>query len=161
MSAEAFREVAPETIHEEAPRGLESLEGEIDLIVSLLATAIVAGEVERELVDQATAVFEATIIPSIRENIVEGASTVIGYPLVDAVELVDCIGPEALADTLSWAVGALAYYPSQAHAGDEVHLYADCLGWEADPGNLPPLTAASAVIASFVAALNKYLAGST
>lgn len=83
------------------------------------------------------------------------ASEVVGEVAVDAVELVKCIGAEALGDVAEWAFKTLS---GLEHARPEaLKAFAACMEWNADPQGLPPLTAAAAVVLSLNAAFNKYV----
>ncbi len=83
------------------------------------------------------------------------AAEVIGEAVVDALELVRCMGAEALGESAEWAFKTLAGldYPKP----EALKAFASCMGWSVDPDSLPPLTAAAAVVLSLNAAFNKYL----
>jgi len=132
------------------------LEAEARMIAALLATASVAPDVEGDLLDEAVNLLDFIVLPVVREAIDPAAAGLVGAPLVDAVELAACLGAEPLGDIVSWALAVLSGAPTEGDANG-IDVFADCLGWQEDPGKLPPSLAASAVLVSLVAAANKAL----
>lgn len=126
----------------------------LDLMVSLLAISAV--ENNGALVEEAADLFD-DVLSELRGRVPAESSEVIGYPLVDAVELVECFGGEALYELLSSALQVLLQ-GSHEIPGELVRVYSDCLGWERDPEELPPSIVAGGIVASFTGALNKALA---
>lgn len=128
----------------------------LDLFYSLLGiSAVVRGSVRRETLAYATAVYEE-LLSSVAPLIPEGSTTLINPPLADALELADCIGPEALREVLEWAIYRLHGVPREADLG-MLEAYAECLGWDMGPIGVDEALVAGGVILSFTGSLNKYL----
>ncbi|AFZ70208.1 hypothetical protein Calag_0440 [Caldisphaera lagunensis DSM 15908] len=84
------------------------------------------------------------------------ALKVIGYPLADSVELIDCLGESAIKELLLSAAKILSN--ENAEFDQEVlDIYSDCLGWDKKPSELDKETISIAIFVSFTGALNKWL----
>ncbi len=130
---------------------------EASIISSLLATALLDPESEFDLVAEATEVFQYNVLLPLRGEIDPEAASLIEGPVVDIVELVDCVGPDAIEDAINWAYSVLG----GGFAVDEpeaLDVLADCLGWGISPAEATPVLKASLLIASLTASFNKYLA---
>jgi len=138
--------------------GGEGVEWEAGLTASLLATALLEPSVAVDLVAEATRVFQEGVLFRVAGYIDPEAAKLIEGPVVDVLELVDCVGADVVGDAINWAYGVLTGEAS-APQPEGFEVLADCLGWARDPGELPPSLAASLLIASLTASFNKYLAG--
>lgn len=130
---------------------VEALLDSLELAVSLLAMSVAAHD--KGLIEEAAGLFDE-VIYRLKDHMPEDAARVIGYPLVDALELVECLGGEAVIEALAYAVRVLMETPTEEPV-KLIEVYSDCLGWEGDPQSLPPTVIAGAILASFTAALNK------
>ncbi len=84
------------------------------------------------------------------------ALNVIGYPLADSVEIIDCLGENAVKELLISAAKILSN--ENAEFDQEVlDIYSDCLGWDKKPNELDKETISVAIFVSFTGALNKWL----
>lgn len=140
-------------IGQETDEELQRTLTKLDLVVSLLSIAMV--DDNREMLEEAVGLFDE-ILFELRSRVPSEASQIIGYPLVDALELMDCIGADAVYEILAYAIGTLYLAPVEAPT-KLIDVYSDCLGWASDPSTLPPTIIAGGVVASFTAALNKTL----
>ncbi len=138
------------------------LDAGVELSASLAVSLVVAGLVEPsvadELVAESVEIFEESILLPASPRIRGEASSLLEGPIVDIVELVDCLGGDLVEASLVWAYRVLVEEdPEEPPEG--LGLLADCLGWAAAPEEVDPETAASLVIMSVTASYNKYLAG--
>ncbi|MDP8002969.1 MAG: hypothetical protein RAK17_02130, partial [Caldisphaera sp.] len=84
------------------------------------------------------------------------ALSIIGYPLADSVELIDCLGEAAIKDLLISSAKVLT--GDNAEFNEEVlEIFSDCLGWSKKPNEINKELTAIAVYVSFTGALNKWL----
>lgn len=128
----------------------------LDLFYSLLGiSAVVRGNVRRETLAYAAAVFEE-MLASLSPLIPEEAGSMINPPLLDALEAADCLGPEALREVFEWAVYTLHGVPREADIG-LVEDYAECMGWEMGPIGVDEKIVAGAIILSLTGSFHKYL----
>ncbi len=138
--------------------GLETgIEWEASLFASLVTTALLDRGLEKDLVVEAASIFQEAILPELVGLVDEEAASLIEGPVVDIVELVDCVGGDIVGEALNWAYSVLAGRSVEGEP-EGLDILADCLGWAEDPESLPPSLKASLVIASLIASLNKYLA---
>lgn len=130
----------------------------LTLIPSLLAVSMVVdGSEKLEALEIAADALDSRLW-ELRGQAYRGALDSIGYPMVDAFELVEALGVEGLENVLSYAEIIIE---GRGGRGEdipwEVRVFADLLGWEKDPGELDPETLAYAIILSFTASFNKAL----
>ena len=125
-----------------------------DMIASLLAIAIVSEE-KKDLLYKATELYE-NILARLREDIRPEANKILSGPFVDILELVECLGPDAIYDILAFSIETLTGQETESPL-DRLYVFADCIGWSSDPEHLPTSYTASAVITSLAAAINKAL----
>ena len=129
----------------------------LDLFYSLLGISVVVrGDVRAETLAYASIIYEE-LLNNIKDKIPEGSSAIINPPLVDALELADCIGAEELRAILEWAVYTLYGVLEPIDVG-LLEAYAECLGWERGPIGLDDKILAGGIILSFTGSFNKYLA---
>ncbi|GAB6147992.1 hypothetical protein [Stetteria hydrogenophila] len=149
----------------EATLGLQAAQAspqDVEELASVVAgftgvAAVVGGRVADELVLVAwEALGELTAIAGLGRW-TEQAARVAGESAPDALELVKCLGADALEAAAEWAFKTLAGLHASEAPG-EVEALASCAGWSVEPASLPPLTAAAAVAVTLNAAFNKYLA---
>ena len=152
-------DVAPRGIAEPgAGVGLETgIDWEASLFASLITTALLEKSLEKELVLEAASIFQEAILPELVGLVDGSAASLIEGPVVDIVELVDCVGGDTVGEALYWAYSILVG-KNVENEPENLGIIADCLGWAEDPENLPPSLKASLLIASLIASLNKYLA---
>ncbi|MDM7275849.1 MAG: hypothetical protein P3X22_007050 [Thermoprotei archaeon] len=137
---------------------LESASYPLTLVPSLLAVSMVVdGSEKLEALELAADVLDARLW-ELRGRAYRGALDSIGYPMVDAFELVEALGVEGLENVLSYAESIIEGRKGQSEGIPwEVKVFADLLGWEKDPGELDPETLAYTIIISFTASFNKAL----
>jgi hypothetical protein len=82
--------------------------------------------------------------------------SVIGYPLADVVDLIDCLGERAITSLLVNAVKIFNNEEAEFD-NDVIDIYSDCLGWLKKPSELDKETLAASIFVSFTGALNKWL----
>lgn len=134
---------------------------DVEELVDVLAgftgmAAVVEDRVADELVLVAwEALARLTSSVSLGDN-ASRAVEVIGESGVDVVELVECVGADALGDAAEWAFKALNGDVEPRPGA--VDALASCMGWIEEPGRLPPLTAAAAIVVALNAAFNRYIA---
>lgn len=129
----------------------------VDEILSFLVVASVSdGEAVIDLVSEAVKVFDNAILLAVREGLDEAALYGIEYTGLDAFDLIDCLGGDALSETISWAANTLV--GASASSPESLKAYAECIGIIEDLLSADDKLVASAVIYSFVAAINKLLA---
>ncbi|MEB3773788.1 MAG: hypothetical protein GSR86_02520 [Desulfurococcales archaeon] len=129
----------------------------LDLFYSLLGISVVVrGSVRAETLAYASIIYEE-LLNNLKDKIPEGSSTLINPPLVDALELADCIGAEELRSILEWAVYTL-YGALEPIDIELLEAYAECLGWDRGPIGVDDRILAGSVILSFTGSFNKYLA---
>ncbi len=133
----------------------------VDLAASVAVSLVVAGLLEPDVADEVVAesvsIFEDSILLPASPRIRGEASALLEGPIVDIVELVDCLGGDLVEESILWAYNVLVEGSSEPHP-EELAFLADCLGWSVSPGEVDSETAASLVIMSITAAYNKYLA---
>lgn len=142
-------------VGEEVEGVVEEILSRLDLMVSLLSISLM--EEESEILDNAINLYDEVLF-SIREKIPQESSGVIGYPLVDALELTDCLGPDAIYEILAYAINTLYGLPVETPV-KLIEVFTDCLGWATEPTRLPPTIVAGGILASFTGSLNKALIG--
>ena len=129
----------------------------LDLFYSLLGISVVVrGSVKAETLAYASIIYEE-LLGNVKDKIPEGSSTIINPPLLDALELADCMGAEELRSVLEWAIYTL-YGVMEPVDIELLEAYAECLGWERGPIGLDDKIVAGGVILSFTGSFNKYLA---
>jgi len=132
---------------------LERLDPMVDEMVAFLVVASVSREAREELIEEAVRVFDYALLPAVRQGLDEAALHFIEYTGLDAIDMIDCIGGDALSETISWAVNTLAGIP--VDRPKEVEAYAECAGIRGDLLSADDTLLASAVFYSFVAAINR------
>ncbi|MCS7106828.1 MAG: hypothetical protein NZ902_01800 [Acidilobaceae archaeon] len=130
-----------------------SAEEKLGFVSYLLAAAASLRPGERIHALDAVAEIVDEAIARYRNPAYVEALEAIGYPMVDAFELVETLGAESLEAVLSYAEKALRGEP--AEPPEEVSIYADLLGWTKEPSQLSNTVLASAILISFVASFNR------
>ncbi len=129
----------------------------VDEVLSFLVVASVSdGDAAVDLVGEAVKVFDHVILLSVREGLDEAALYGIEYTGLDAFDMIDCLGGDALSETISWAANTLV--GAAGSAPESLRAYAECAGIVEELLSADDRLLASAVIYSFVAAINKLLA---
>jgi len=128
----------------------------VDVIVGFTGmAAVVGGKVADEMILVAwDALGNLTSALSLGEAS-SLVTEVVGEVTIDAVELVRCLGAEALGDVAEWAFKTLSGI--QNPRPEAFKAFASCMEWKADPDSLPPVTAAAAVVIALNAAFNRYI----
>ncbi|MEB3778621.1 MAG: hypothetical protein GSR85_00085 [Desulfurococcales archaeon] len=128
----------------------------LDLFYSLLGISLVVrGRVKVETVAYASIIYDE-ILGELKDHIPEYSHKVINTPIVDSVELAECMGPEALRLVLEWSAKTLLGGDDQVEPG-VVEAYSECIGWSIPPLDLAPDILAGAIIASFTGSFNRYV----
>jgi len=129
------------------------LDEKIDLMASLLSIGVAGDEEIKGVVIEEIANIFDSLLSQVSSMINPEASKIIGPPLVDLFEIVECVGIDALEDALSNAFKILAN--SEGSHVETVRVLSDCLGWKNEPPLDEPVLTASALIMSLTGALNK------
>lgn len=127
------------------------------LAVSLVVASLIEPSVAQEVIAESVSIFEDAILLPVSSRIRGDASALLEGPIVDIVELVDCLGGDPVEESIVWAYRVLMEGSEEPHP-EGLDFVADCLGWGASPREVDSETAASLVIMSITAAYNKYLA---
>ncbi|MCE4624352.1 MAG: hypothetical protein F7C35_00600 [Desulfurococcales archaeon] len=128
----------------------------VDEMVGFLVVASVAGREAIDLVNEALVVYDDVILPLIKARLDEAALYHIDYTGVDAFELIDCLGGDAIAGSLSWALNVLSENAAGEPPEEVVHLFG-CLGIDKQLLDMSDDVAASAIVYAFTAAINRML----
>lgn len=135
----------------------DDVEELVDIMVGLVGIAAAAGGgAADELVVAAWEALGRLTAAANIGDLASQAAEAVGEPGVDILGLAECVGGEALGEAAEWAFKALTGSPEQPPPG--VEAVASCMGWTVDPGSLPPLTTAAAVVLTLNAAFNRYIA---
>jgi len=139
------------------PLPFETFEPVVDEMVAFLAVAsIVDGEAKLSLVEEAVNLFDNTILPAVRESLQEPVLSMLELPPVDALEIVECLGADAVAETVAWAVNVLTGVGGPRP--EALDAFAACIEWDAQLSEAADDIVASAVIYTLVSAVNMMLA---
>ncbi len=125
----------------------------VEVVSSLLAIGVVGDDDVRKAVLEEVANEFDFILSVLSQHLDDNSSIIIGNPLVDILELTDCVGPDTIYSALGEAINILLGSGSL----DEGVLLtlSDCLGWEKNPESMNPIEAARAIIISLTGSLNK------
>ncbi|MCE4601515.1 MAG: hypothetical protein F7C38_08195 [Desulfurococcales archaeon] len=126
-----------------------------DLFVSLVSIAVVAGD-PRDSLFKAADVYDLLLFEA-KEDIIGDASSIVSHPLVDILELTECLGPDAVYNVLVYALSSLLGREEREIDPSLLRVFADCMGWEHRLDTATPLHLASAIVMSLTGALNKAL----
>ncbi|MEB3806340.1 MAG: hypothetical protein GSR73_02355 [Desulfurococcales archaeon] len=126
-----------------------------DLFVSLVSIAVVAGD-PRDPLFKAADIYDLLLFEA-KEGIIGDASSIVSHPLVDILELTECLGPDAVYSLLVYAISSLLGGEEKEIDPSLLQVFADCMGWEYRLDTATPLHLASAIMMSLTGALNKAL----
>ncbi|MFP3143566.1 MAG: hypothetical protein RXQ93_00895 [Caldisphaera sp.] len=129
----------------------------INQIVNLLSRAETqSANIKLQFSTYASMLFDELITKINLRLYAQKGLSVIGYPLADAVDLIDCLGERAI---MSLLVNAVRIFNNEEAEFDNdiLDIYSDCLGWLKKPSDLDKITLAAAIFVSFTGALNKWL----
>ncbi len=130
-----------------------------DEIVAFLAVADVAERDEKLiLVDEAVTVFDEVILPAVREPLQDVVLSLLTPTPMNMMEIIECLGGDAVAEALGWAANTLAGNPQMARPDEAIRGIAACLEWDPAIIDASDDIVASAIIYSYVAAINMMLA---
>ncbi len=130
-----------------------SLDPVIDEMLAFLIVSSVEKEAKLELVDHSVGIFDEVVLPTVRSQLKEEALSLIGVTYTDMYDVIECIGGNALAETLSWAVKVLSG-ETLMDKPDSVNEFAKCMEWSIAYEEMADDLVASAVIYQITASIN-------
>ncbi|MCE4607982.1 MAG: hypothetical protein F7B61_03360 [Caldisphaeraceae archaeon] len=135
----------------------KNIDNIIDDIVSLLSIAgMQGGEVKKHFSLYAAVLFDELIEKINLKKYARYSLNIIGYPLTNAVELIDCLG-EAIIKEILYKSANILRQETEVFDKEAIEIFADCLGWYKKPEEIDKETIAASVYTSFTGALNKWL----
>ena len=134
----------------------EDMSPVVDEMIGFLVVASVAGREALDLVNEALVIYDDVILPIVKARLVEAALYHIDYTGIDAFELIDCIGGDAVAASLSWALNVLSDNTVEEPPHEIEHFF-ECLGVDKQLLSASDDVAASATVYAFTAAINRML----